>query len=91
MINRQDIIDALSKFKTVVEPEKNEANWWAGGPSVAYDEHNKEFWLAVRMRTAEGTRGSRGYEIRILKSKDGENFSIVKKIHRKDMFSSRIP
>lgn len=83
--DRTDLVDALSNFKTVVEPEKNEASWWAGAPSVAYDNNTREFWLAVRMRTAEGARGSRGYEIRILKSKDGENFSLIKKIHRTEM------
>ncbi|MFX0102045.1 MAG: hypothetical protein ACFFCS_20940, partial [Candidatus Hodarchaeota archaeon] len=57
---REDIVKALADFKNVVEPEKNEANWWAGAPSVAFDPENHEFWLAVRMRTAEGRRGQRG-------------------------------
>ncbi|MFX0097968.1 MAG: hypothetical protein ACFFCS_00185 [Candidatus Hodarchaeota archaeon] len=82
---REDIVKALADFKKVVEPEKNEANWWAGAPSVAFDPENHEFWLAVRMRTAEGRRGQRGYEIRILKSKEGEKFDVVRKIHRKDL------
>lgn len=85
LLDRADIVDALSQFETVVEPEKNEANWWAGAPSVAFDAENHEFWLAVRMRTAEGVRGSRGYEIRVLKSHDGRRFSLVRKLHRDDM------
>ncbi len=85
IFDRKDIVDALADFKTIVEPEKNEENWWAGAPSVAFDAENHEFWLAVRMRTGEGNRGSRGYEIRILKSKNGFDFSLVKKIHRTDM------
>ena len=82
---REDIVDKLSKFETVVEPDKNEPNWWAGAPSVAYDHNSGEMWLATRMRTAEGRRGSRGYEIRILKSKDKKNFEVVRKIHRKEL------
>lgn len=85
LFERTDIVEALSNFKTIVEPDKNEPNWWAGAPSVAFDKENHEFWLAVRMRTAEGVRGSRGYEIRILKSSDGERFSVVRKFHRDEM------
>lgn len=85
ILDRSDIVESLGNFTTVVEPDRNEENWWAGAPSVAYEANSKEFWLAVRMRTGEGKRGSRGYEIRILKSKDGKDFRIVKKIHRKDM------
>ena len=85
MFVRKDIVEALSNYTTIVEPDKNETNWWAGAPSVVYDENTKEFWLAVRMRTGEGKRGSRGYEIRIMKSKNGVNFNVVRKIHRDEM------
>lgn len=82
---RQDIVDALSSHVTVVEPEKNEANWWAGAPSAFHDAETGETWLAVRMRTAEGQRGSLGYEIRILKSTNKRDFSVVRKIHREEL------
>ncbi len=85
LCERKDIVEALSDFNTIVEPEKNEANWWAGAPSIAFNKDSHEFWLAVRMRTGDGARGSRGYEIRIYKGTDGLNFDLVKKIHRKDM------
>ncbi|MBD3350328.1 MAG: hypothetical protein GF364_02475 [Candidatus Lokiarchaeota archaeon] len=85
LFDRTDLINALTDFKTIVEPEKDEENWWAGAPSVVFDAKDHKFWLAVRMRTGEGRRGSRGYEIRILNSNNGEDFSIVKKIHRKEM------
>ncbi len=83
--DRTDIVEALGQFTTVVEPERDEPGWWAGAPSVAHDGNTGEFWLAVRMRTAEGQRGSRGYELRILKSKNGKQFHLVKKIHRTEM------
>ncbi len=85
MIDRNDLVAAMAKFTTIVEPDKDEPNWWAGAPSAVYDPNADEFWLAVRMRTAEGARGSRGYEIRLLKSKDGLNFTVQKRIHRNDM------
>src|SRR6056297_4065516 len=85
LCERKDIVEALSDFNTIVEPEKNEANWWSGAPSIAFNKDSHEFWLAIRMRTGDGARGSRGYEIRIYKGTDGHNFDLVKKIHRKDM------
>ncbi len=63
-------------YKVILGPDKDEADWWAGAPSVVRDAKGV-FWLACRMRTAEGPRGFRGYEIRILRSDDGLTFTKV--------------
>ncbi len=74
----------FSNYEVILRPDKSEPEWWAGAPSVVQDS-NGEFWLACRMRTAEGQRGFRGYEIRILKSKDGIHFEKVKSILREEV------
>jgi len=72
------------EYSVVLEPEKNEPEWWAGAPSVVRDKKGV-FYLACRMRTADAPRGLRGYEIRILKSSDGIQFETVKKIRREEV------
>jgi hypothetical protein len=71
-------------YKVILEPDKNEPEWWAGAPSVARDKAGT-FWLACRMRTADAPRGLRGYEIRILRSNDGIRFEKVRSIRREDV------
>ena len=78
------IPDKFREYKVILEPEKNEPEWWAGAPSVARSEDGT-FWLAARMRTADSPRGLRGYEIRILRSKDGIHFTHVHSIRREDV------
>ncbi len=78
---------ASQKFDTysvILKPDKDEAEWWAGAPSVVRDRKGI-FWMACRMRTAESPRGLRGYEIRILKSADGIHFEKVLSIRREDV------
>ena len=74
----------FADYKVILKPDKQEAEWWAGAPSVVRDEEGT-FWLACRMRTAEAPRGLRGYEIRILRSKDGVEFDQVHRIAREDV------
>lgn len=74
----------FDEFKVVLRPDTIEPGWWAGAPSVCVDDDGT-FWLACRMRTGEGERGLRGYEIRILRSEDGERFEEVNRIHRNDV------
>ncbi|MCX8064510.1 MAG: hypothetical protein N3G21_04980 [Candidatus Hydrogenedentes bacterium] len=74
----------LSSYVVILKPDKLEPEWWAGAPSVVRDEGGK-FYLACRMRTGEGKRGFRGYEIRILKSEDGINFTKLKSIMREEV------
>jgi hypothetical protein len=71
-------------YTVILEPDKNEPEWWAGAPSVVRGADGV-FWLACRMRTGEGQRGLRGYEIRILRSDDGMHFTAVHHIRREDV------
>ncbi len=72
------------EYEVILEPDKDEAEWWAGAPSVVRDLHGA-FWLACRMRTAKAPRGLRGYEIRILRSDDGIHFKQVHRIGREEV------
>ena len=74
----------LEEYDVILGPDKDAADWWAGAPSVVRDTRGV-FWLACRMRTAEGQRGRRGYEIRILRSDDGRNFRKVHSILREQV------
>ena len=68
-------------YEVILPPDTIAPGWWAGAPSVVRDKDGI-FWLACRMRTAEGERGLRGYEIRILRSEDGITFEKVHSIPR---------
>jgi hypothetical protein len=83
-LNYGSIPAKFQEYKVILQPEKNEPEWWAGAPSVARGEDGT-FWLAARMRTAQSPRGLRGYEIRILKSSDGIHFNHVHSIKREDV------
>lgn len=74
----------FSEYQVVLEPDKNEPEWWAGAPSVVRDDQG-DFWMACRMRTADAPRGLRGYEIRILQSSDGVHFRQAHSITREEV------
>jgi hypothetical protein len=80
----QSIGSAFEQYVTVLTPDKNEAEWWAGAPSVLRDRAGT-FWLAARLRSPEHPVGLRGYEIRLLKSEDGLRFHPVRSIHRAEI------
>lgn len=69
---------------TVLKPDKEAPEWWAGAPSVVRD-RDGVFWMACRMRIGEGQRGLRGYEIRLLRSEDGSVFHTELSIKREDV------
>jgi len=71
-------------FHTVLEPDENTPEWWAGAPSVVQDAEGV-YWLAARMREGNSPRGQRGYEIRILRSEDGIHFDPSHSIRREDV------
>lgn len=71
-------------YEVVLESPEDAPEWWAGAPSVLRDADGV-FWMAARMRTADAPRGLRGYEIQILKSKDGVHFALVHRIKREDV------
>ncbi len=78
------IPDLFRQWQVVAEPDRDAPEWWAGAPSVVRDEKGV-FWMALRMRTAEGQLGQRGYEIRILRSDDGVHFVKVHSIKREQI------
>lgn len=49
----QEIGKALEHSITVLRPYRNEAEWWAGAPSVVRDDQGT-FWMAARMLTDLG-------------------------------------
>ena len=77
------LTEALSCYETVLEPDENTPEWWAGAPSVCRA-NDGTFYLAARMREGDSARGSRGYEIRILKSSDGRSFTPIHSLKRED-------
>jgi len=77
--------------KTIIEPLGNEKGYWAGAPTILYDEENKTFYLYYRLRQPRGHgENERGFEVRIAKSNDGENFETIWKLHKKELNSSSI-
>ena len=73
--------DKFEQYDVILKPDKDQPEYWAGAPSVVRDDEGI-FWMAARMRSPEYPRGLRGYEIRIMKSKDGINFKKYKSIYR---------
>ncbi len=83
---RQTLAEMPGEFmigNVVAVPDRQEPEWWAGSPSVARDSAGT-FWMALRMRTADAPLGLRGYEIRIMRSEDGLNFTKALSITREE-------
>lgn len=78
------IPERFDQYDVIVEPDRDEAEWWAGAPSVVRDEDGS-FWLAARMRMADAPLGQRGYEIRIFHSPDGIRFRRAHSLLREDV------
>ncbi|NLP09996.1 hypothetical protein GX408_06310, partial [bacterium] len=76
--------EKFTAFHVILKPDSLLPEWWAGAPSVIRDPQGT-FWMACRMRTAQGPRGHRGYEIRILSSADGVQFKRAASIRREDL------
>lgn len=74
----------FADYHTVLEPDRDEPEWWAGAPSVCRGPDGV-LWMACRMREGDSPRGLRGYEIRILRSDDGVHFEPVHRIPREQV------
>jgi len=83
-VNLQALRDQFSEYHTVLEPDRDLPEWWAGAPSVCVDREGV-FWMACRMREGDSPRGLRGYEIRLLRSADGLSFEPVHSILREQV------
>jgi len=79
----EHIVEALSRYDVVLEPDEDTPEWWAGAPSVVLTDDGT-FYMAARMREGTSPRGRRGYEIRILKSSDGHHFEPINHLLRED-------
>ncbi len=65
----------------MLEPEAPGSGYWAGAPSVLWDEDERCWWLTYRRRRPRGVnpdgRGDRGYVGRVARSDDGLRFADV--------------
>ena len=78
------ISEKFDTYETVLKPDKDEAEYWTGAPSVIRDEDGI-FWMAARMRSPKHPQGLRRFEIRIFKSSDGIHFEKVHEIRRESV------
>jgi len=78
------IVPDFSRYVTVYRPERDERDWWVGGPGACLGPDGA-IWIAARMRETYSPRGHRGYEVRILRSEDGVRFEAVNSIKREDI------
>jgi len=74
----------FESYHVILEPDENRAEWWAGAPSVVHA-RDGAFYMAARMREGKSPRGRRGYEIRLLKSRDGIHFEQIHALHREEV------
>ncbi len=79
----EQLVERLSDYDVVLEPDENIPEWWAGAPSVVRGADGT-FFLAARMRHADSPKGRRGYAIRILRSADGRHFEPVANLTREE-------
>lgn len=66
----------------------NEAGYWAGAPSVTYDEQREVLYLYYRLRKPRGL--GRGYEARIAESQDGYTFHDIWRVTQEELDSPSI-
>jgi hypothetical protein len=63
---------------TVVRNPPGEGpGYWAGAPSVTYDEERGDFYLVYRLRRPRGVEPDRGAEVRIARGREGVDFEDI--------------
>lgn len=77
------LVERLSDYEVVLEPDEDLPEWWAGAPSVVRGDDGT-FFLAARMRHADSPKGQRGYAVRLLRSADGRHFETVANLTREE-------
>lgn len=76
-----------NKGTTVIHPTENSRGFWAGAPSIYYDNTKGKFYLSYRIREP---RPSRGIESRIAESSDGIKFRDIWSLRKEDLGSTSI-
>lgn len=74
----------FDEYTPVLEPDRDEPEWWAGAPSVLVEDDGRTL-MACRMREGQSPRGLRGYEVRLLASDDGVGFETITRLPREDV------
>ncbi len=77
------ITEAIRSYQVVLEPDRDAPEWWAGAPSICLAPDGTTY-LAARMREGMSPRGRRGYEVRLLESRDGRRFRVINRISRSE-------
>jgi len=80
----EGLVEQFREYTVVLQPDQDTSEWWAGAPSVLRTEEGT-FFLAARMREGVSPRGRRGYEVRLLESKDGLHFRPIHAIKREEV------
>ncbi|GLZ07532.1 hypothetical protein Acsp03_49980 [Actinomadura sp. NBRC 104412] len=70
----------------VLSPERPEAGYWVGCPSVLYE--RGRFWLTYRQRRPRGATDERGWRCAVAVSDDGQNFTDVWSVHKDELGTS---
>jgi hypothetical protein len=68
----------------VLAPEKNQAGYWVGCPSVLRDDTGRT-WLTYRRRRPRGAEAERGWRCAVAVADDGLNFRDVWSVHKDDL------
>ena len=68
----------------LLTPEKNEASYWVGCPSVLREEDGR-IWLTYRQRRPRGTLAERGWRCAVAVSDDGISFRDVWSVHKDEL------
>jgi hypothetical protein len=72
-----------NKGTTVIEPLSSGSGWWAGAPSVLYDDNVKKFYLYYRIRKPREL--GRGTNCFIAESNDGVEFKTIWEASKEDL------
>ncbi|MHB1686791.1 MAG: glycoside hydrolase family protein [Ignavibacteriaceae bacterium] len=72
---------------TIIEPPGKGNGYWAGAPSIYYDNTKGKFYLSYRIREPHP---SRGIESRIAESSDGIKFRDIWSLRKEDLGSTSI-
>lgn len=74
--------------ETVIAPERREAGYWSGCPSVLYEPKSERFLLTYRQRRPRGdARTERGWRCAIAESEDGRQFRDIWSVEKTEIGS----